>query len=425
MHEFNTSGPCDPRIHYTIMRESLVAKGEALVERGRFFTIFAPRQAGKTTYFQLLFRQLQIQGYLPIWTSFEGLKTLGRSDFYAAFQHRLQHELVLNGIKAERTLKHQFDLELWLEEISGQGKPIVLVIDEFEDTPDDVRSELLHVFRAMYQKREHHKLQTVALVGVSTLADLVVSAASPFNVVDELHIDYFTFAEVEELIGQYVAESGQPFDEAVIRAIYTNTQGQPGLVCALCHYLVTEMVTDHTLPVTMESFYPTLKYFLNERRDKNILNIVSKAREKQDFMVRVLFGNQPVPYTVDDPDINYLSAHGVVANVDGVVQVPVPLYSKRLITAFRPLINGESDEYIVSAHESLAEFVSGDRLNLHALLDKYSAYVQRRGFHAFDTKQLKEAAWHYSLDGFLYFFTQRLGGDTLVEVPSGRGAPIF
>lgn len=39
------------------------------------------------------------------------------------------------------------------------------MIDEFEDVPPSVMSELLHVFRAMYQKREHHKLQALALVG--------------------------------------------------------------------------------------------------------------------------------------------------------------------------------------------------------------------------------------------------------------------
>ncbi|MFN8487905.1 MAG: AAA-like domain-containing protein [Caldilineaceae bacterium] len=421
MREFNTSGPCDPDKHYTVMRQALVAKGQALVERGRFFTIFAPRQSGKTTYFQLLFRQLRTQGYLPIWISFEGLKTLDRPVFYAALQHRLQQEFLSLGIQITREVKHQFDLELWLAEVSNQSQPLVLVIDEFEDIPPEVMSELLHVFRAMYQKREHHKLHALALVGVSTLADLVVSSASPFNVVDELRIDYFSFAEVEELINQYVTESGQPFDEAVIRAIYENTQGQPGLTCALCQYLVTEMVPAQSQPVTMAAFYPTLKHFLTERRDKNILNIVSKAREKQAFMLRVLFGNEPIPYTVDEPNINYLSAHGVVQNIDGFVQVPVPLYSKRLITAFRPPINGESNEYIVSAHESLNEFMTADGLNLHALLDKYRAYVQRRGFRAFDTKQLKEGAWHYSLDGFIHFFIQQLGGDTLVEVPSSRG----
>ena len=95
MRIFNTSGPCDPDKHYTVMREGLIVKGQALVEQGRYFTItertcsrrcasiFAPRQAGKTTYFQLLLRQLQTQGYTPIWISFEGLKTLPRAKFSA------------------------------------------------------------------------------------------------------------------------------------------------------------------------------------------------------------------------------------------------------------------------------------------------------------------------------------------------------
>ena len=421
MREFNTSGPCDPDKHYTVMREALVATGQALVDSGRFFTIFAPRQSGKTTYFQLLFRDLRIQGYLPIWISFEGLKQLSKAKFYNALAIRLYEEVAAYSGPDIPKLEDGIDLEIYLKQISLQTPSLVLVIDEFEDIPPLVMSELLHVFRAMYQKREHHKLHALALVGVSTLADLVVSSASPFNVVDELRIDYFTLTEVTELIGQYVDESGQIFDAAVIKAIYENTQGQPGLTCALCHYLVNEMVPDHSQPVTMAAFYPTLKHFLTERRDKNILNIVSKAREKHSFMLRVLFGTEPIAYTVDDPDINYLSAHGVVANVDGYVQVPVPLYSKRLITAFRPPVNGESHEYIVSAHESLNEFITADQLNLHALLDKYRDYVQRRGFRAFNTEQLKEGAWHYSLDGFIHFFIQRLGGDTLVEVPSSRG----
>lgn len=45
----------------------------------------------------------------------------------------------------------------------------------------------------------------------------------------------------------------------------------------------------------------------------------------------------------------------------------------------------------------------------------------KSGFHAFDTEHLKEGAWHYSLDGFINFFIERLGGETFVEVPYGRG----
>ena len=55
MRVFNTSGPCDPAKHYTVMREALVAEGQKLIDQGRYFTIFSPRQAGKTTYSNFCF----------------------------------------------------------------------------------------------------------------------------------------------------------------------------------------------------------------------------------------------------------------------------------------------------------------------------------------------------------------------------------
>lgn len=180
------------------------------------------------------------------------------------------------------------------------------------------------------------------------------------------------------------------------------------------------MVPDHSQPITLAAFYPTLHHFLTERFDKNIVNIVQKAREKQAFMLRILFGNTPVPFTVDNPDIANLYAHGVVDNVNGHVDVPIPLYAKRLINAFRPPINGES-AYYVSAQDTFPEYIVNGGLNLPAIIGKYRDYVRRRGFRAFDTEQIKEGAWHYSPDGFINFFIQRLGGDTFVETPSGIG----
>jgi hypothetical protein len=417
---FNTSGPCDPAKHYTVMREALITQGVALVDQGRYFTIFAPRQAGKTTYFRLLFRQLAAVGYLPVAISFESLKTIARQKFYATVDYLLHRRLNEQGIQIDFHIEDQVDFQRFFDQLREQTPKVVLVIDEFEDIPDSVLSELMHAFRALYQEKPHHALHALSLVGVSTLAELVVSSASPFNVVDELRIPYFTFAETQELIQQYVQEVGQSFDLEVIQAIYENTHGQPGLVCALCNYLVTVMVTDRQQPVTMAAFYPTLKHFLTERFDKNIINIVQKAREKSAFMLRLLFNETPIAFNVNTPDIAYLYANGVVDNVDGNVDISVPLYSKSLITAFRPPINGESEHY-VTVQDTFQEYVVDGKLNLPAILAKYRDYVTRRGFRAFDTKHLKEGAWHYSLDGFINFFIEQLGGDTLIETPSGRG----
>ncbi|MCP4148390.1 MAG: hypothetical protein GY757_11625, partial [bacterium] len=56
--KFNTSGPNIPQKHYTLERELLVKKGLGLVEDERYFTIWAPRQTGKSTYLRMLQEKL-------------------------------------------------------------------------------------------------------------------------------------------------------------------------------------------------------------------------------------------------------------------------------------------------------------------------------------------------------------------------------
>ncbi len=138
-------------------------------------------------------------------------------------------------------------------------------------------------------------------------------------------------------------------------------------------------------------------------------------------MYRLLFGEEPIDFSVHTEDIAYLHANGVIDNINAHVGILVPLYSKCIITAFRPMYNGERRHYGIKADDTFGEYLKDNGLNIHALLKKYRQYVRRRGFKAFDTENLKEAAWHYSLDGFINFFVEALEGHTFIEVPSGAG----
>ncbi len=420
MREFNTTGPCDPAKHYTVMREAFMATSLEKVKKGRYFTLFAPRQAGKTTFFQLMIERLK-ESYTPVWITFENLTTVNKETFYQDFDEQLKEELLQYGFQTDYSITEPRSLGNFFKK-PHQIKPIVLVIDEFEGIPDSVLSEVMHSFRKIYHKREYHRLHSLLLVGVSTIAELVISSASPFNITEELQIPYFTQEEVNELIKQYVTESKQVFEENVIKTIYDNTQGQPGLVCALCSYLVEKLATNRHKPVTIEHYYKAQHHFLTERFDKNIINIVQKARGKRNFMLKLLFDEEPLPFSIHEPDIAWLYANGVIDKDNGETNILVPLYKKVLITAFRPSINGESRHYLNSPDETINQYLTPDgELNVNALLEEYRAYIRRRGFRAFDTEHLKEAAWHYSLDGFINFFIQCLGGQTFVEVPTGRG----
>ncbi len=426
MREFNVEGPCYPGLHYMVRREALIQQGIAKVKKGKYFTIFAPRQAGKTTYFLELLRELERtegSNFLPVWVTIEGLTNTG-SDFWKLFKIRLldrTKDTEAKHIIENYKLSGINDFELLMREIYRKTqKRMALVLDEFDAIPNDRISETMHTFRSMYHNRDIHSLQSLMLVGVRNISGVVLDQASPFNIADELEVPYFTKAEVEDLIGQYEQENGQPFQRKVIAKIYENTLGQPDLVNALCRELVEKYCTDRSKPVDMAGFHVLMDYFLRVRIDKNISNIVAKAKQHKDFMLKVLFDEAKIPFTIDDERIKFLQVNGVIEDAGGFIDVPIPLYKKRLINAFQPLINGESVQYS-GPNEKFDEFYKADGLDIDKIIRNYIHYVQRRGFHAFDTENLKESAYHYSFDAYINFFVERLGGKTFMEVPTGRG----
>ena len=88
MREFNTSGPNNPDIHFTVMREALLQKALEQIVRpadpkgGRYFTLYAPRQTGKTTFVEQLVKRLVRQQFFPVLISFEALTGLEEPIFY-------------------------------------------------------------------------------------------------------------------------------------------------------------------------------------------------------------------------------------------------------------------------------------------------------------------------------------------------------
>ena len=81
MRYFNTSGPNIIEDHYTLMRPNLIAEGVYKIHKNRYFTIWAPRQTGKSTYFRLLADRLETEGYKVAYVNFENFKEASMKDF--------------------------------------------------------------------------------------------------------------------------------------------------------------------------------------------------------------------------------------------------------------------------------------------------------------------------------------------------------
>jgi hypothetical protein len=420
MRTFNTSGPNIIEEHYTLPRLDWIAKGKELVYKNRYFTIWAPRQTGKSTYFTLLATTLREEGYKVCYVNFESFREGSLEDLLISLKNGLSYQW---GIPFESdTLNSVFEQ---IETI--RNEKCVLIIDEVEGINPLFFNSVLHTIRKAYHSRQTHCLKSVILVGVSNIVGVVKENASPFNIADNLNIPYFTNEETAELFSQHERETGQLFDPSVKNKISYITANQPGLVNAFAYQLV-EDYPDKPL-IEYADYLKVEDWFLTEAIDKNIGNIISKAEDYREFVELLLFKDVKIRFQINREEIRVLFVNGIIAkDEDGFVRFRVPLYQKCLYAAFYPYMNGESERIrgsiIVEDY-----FTEDDSLNIDKVIENYKEYALRRSFRYFREKSkngrylitLKEATLVYSFETYLNAFLAIVEGKSYIEAHTALG----
>ncbi|MEN9443931.1 MAG: hypothetical protein RIS47_821 [Bacteroidota bacterium] len=419
MRKFNTSGPNFKEKHYTIHRTELINKGIEFVRDERYFTIWAPRQTGKSTYFRQLANELNKTDYKAVYLSVEGFNDYSVADTFDTF---------CREIKKQQNINWKIETFKDFEKIISNNlyDKIVIIIDEIESLNPDIFSQFLHTIRNLYHTRNYHCLKSVILVGVSNIVGLVNDNASPFNITDNLNIPYFTNDEVEELLGQHENETGQKFENKVKQKISEITANQPGLVNGFAKKLVDNNPTRKE--INYADYLDVEDWYLTEAIDKNFANILNKAKEQRNFVERLLFTEDEIPFEIDRESIKLLHTNGLIKkDQNGFVTFWVPFYKKRLYKAFYPYTNGEKADilrsFIVSEY-----FDEKGRIKLDKLILGYKEYVKRRGFNVFRGKDengqynsIKESALIYSFETYIQAFLQVVGGKSYREANTGLG----
>ena len=261
VRHFNIAGPVVPSDHYCIPSLKRLDLDYVLsLIRGReYFTLHAPRQTGKTSAL-LALQDLLNSGaeghYRCVYMNVEPGQVL-REDVSAAMEAILDQlsmaaESALGDASAETicndvlALSHrgnalQRALFLWAQ---ADPRPVVLLIDEIDALVGDTLISVLRQLRAGYHLRPASFPQSIVLCGVRDLRDYrihsksqePVTGGSAFNIsADSLRLGDFSRAEVEILLAQHTEETGQAFLPEAVERMWTQTQGQPWLVNALCH----------------------------------------------------------------------------------------------------------------------------------------------------------------------------------------------
>ncbi|MDZ7762189.1 MAG: ATP-binding protein [Desulfovermiculus sp.] len=448
MRRFHSYGPVDCEEHFCVPRTGLVQEClEQLIghpdKGGHYFTIWAPRQTGKTW----LMRQVQDRlsreyedRFLVGSMSVQGV-VIKQDDPPEAFLSRIpilmEEAFGFEGLSAPQKWE---DLKRLFARREGLiSRPVMLFVDEFDSLPLQVIDQLVTLFRDMYLKRDSYLLHGLALIGVRAVLGVGSERGSPFNVQRSLHVPNLTREEVTDLFRQYEQESGQEVADEVVEAVYTNTRGQPGLVGWFGELLTEKYNPGPGQTIDLASWRHTYQAALQIEWNNTVLNMIKKAKGAYLPEVLDLFSNPEKPFSLDKDWCNYLYLNGIIDSShikDGhgqlmyVCRFSCPFIQYRLYNALTDDLVGEKLSLLpLHPLDDLADVFAGETLNLPALLQRYRDYLQRledKGLSPWQGQprrsdlHLTEAVGHFHLYAWL---RQAVGDQCLIspEFPTGNG----
>ena len=450
MRRFWTQGPVNAQEHYVVSRSDEITDFIKRVDEGRYVVLFAPRQTGKTTFFQDALAAIvadslteQAADYFPIQLNFDVYKNTSITDFYTNLYQDICEEIenlfrrrgitpseALIQFLEDTTLTDHHAMRRFFRHLDRLLTPqkFVLIIDEFDGIPQAALSDFLHTLRHIYIAGKPRCPHSVGIIGVKSIAQLNYDRSiSPFNIQDEFHLPNFTLEQIHELLGQYTDEVGQAFVPEVMASIHKQTAGQPVLVNRFAQILTEELDIPKSEPITMAHFSKAHAQLLHER-NTNIEHLTTNIRKNPRFesvLMRIMARDEGVDFNMDDDIINELAMYGVIKRShDGMCEILNPIYLYRIMRTFKPTVNGLEHQYLPGgADEEFLNYITPtEQIDMGALLDNFRDFIARAGFKILqvpDTPQ--ESVGRHLLLAYLDQFVKIIGGFMHIEVQTGRG----
>lgn len=472
---FGTRGPVNSKDHYVVSRAEELADFINRVKEGRYIVLFAPRQTGKTTFFYNALDALVAEepDYFPIQLNFEVYEGVEPAEFYADFHQYILMEIedifqkrsveptaALSEFLTQAQITNHLSMGRFFDKLTrllsqqaadaplrGTGiratesgeinggitaprriPRIVLIIDEFDGIPPAAAKGFLHTLRRIYLTRGERCIHSVGIVGVKSIKQLNYDRTiSPFNIQDEFALHNFTPAQVEELLGQYTAEVGQPFAADMIAALHRQTGGQPFLVNRLAQVLTEEMDIPKDVSITLAHFAKAHTAILEEINVniEHLTTNIRRDRRFQNLLMEIATSEKRSLFNPDNEIMRELATYGVITQgSDGRCEIVNPIYHHRILQAFQPAINGLEDDYFPEdTGAEFSDYLTADgQIDLTSLLDNFRDFIARIGFRILQVPGIpKESVGQYLLATYLDAFVQSVRGDMYLELPTGRG----
>jgi hypothetical protein len=396
MRKFHSYGPVDCKYHFCVDRKKLVESCvEQLIgipeEGGHFFTIWAPRQTGKTWLVRQSKKQIEQvykDQYLVKDISMQAF-TLNEQDdpvdtFFRYWKKLIQLELNLDMGQVNTW---EDWMTLFEKNSNAFEKPLILLIDEFDKLPDIVIDKVVSMFRHIYLSRNSHHLHALALIGVRSVLGVDSKKGSPFNIQKSIHIPNLTYDETRSMFNDYQHESHQQVDIQVVDQLFEMTNGQPGLI-GWFGELLTEKYNDFSeQPITIDAWNNVYAASLHIEHNNTIQNMIIKAKSEYNAEVVKLFTDANIEFSFNLDWCNFMYMHGLITyekiHQTGEIQYICRFSSPYVQSILYRVFTGESMKNLsgkvmaLEPFDVLADVFDEPVLNIPALLDRYKVYLHR------------------------------------------------
>ena len=436
---FNTEGPVRPEDHYTIppLARGNVDELLGLIQDKRYFVLHAPRQTGKTSALIAL-RDLLNNGEAGNFRCVNVNVEVGqvaRDDTARGLR-----SILSSLASSARILGDEFPRQAWpgIFEQSGPDAalkdllvewcladptPLVLLVDEIDSLVGDTLLSVLRQMRAGYENRPASFPHSIVLCGVRDIRDYrirsstgeMIAGGSPFNVAAEsLRLGDFTKAETCALMQQHTDETGQCFTPAAREAVWTQSQGQPWLVNALCAGACFDNKAgrDRSLAIDKDEIYAAREKLILSRRT-HLDQLTHKLEEERvRRVVEPILSGGVAQHQARD--LEYVRDLGLLAP-DSPPRIANPIYQevvpRELGYVLQDSLDVQPAWYVDDA----------GALDMHKLLTAFATFFGEHAEHWLDhLGDYREAGPQLILQGYL----QRIvngGGRIEREYGLGRG----
>ena len=445
MRFFNTEGPMRPAMHYAIDPLSRLDVDELLdlVRRERYFVLHAPRQTGKTSALIALRDRLnsgEVGNYRCVNINVE-VAQVARDDVKSGIRAILSMMASRAFLQGDSSLRGSWQdvfaasdpndalRNVLTEWCVANPTPLVLLVDEIDSLVGDTLLSVLRQLRSGYEQRPEGFPASIVLCGVRDIRDYriqsssgeVIAGGSPFNIAAKsLRLGDFTECETKALMQQHTDETGQRFSPKAIDAVWTQTQGQPWLVNALCAGACFENKAGRDRSRTIEkddifaareelilsrrTHLDQLAHKLEEERVRRVIEpLLSDAAEPRCDAADIRFGR----------DVDYVRDLGLIAPGKGI-RMANPIYAEvvpRELTAMAQMRLQVEASWYVDAD---------GRLDMGKLLAAFRTFFGEHAEHWMRRFDYREAGPQLLLQAYLQRVVNS-GGRIEREYGLGRG----